>query len=401
MGKSNQLKAVISLFILTIVTVFGTSLSNIAFFTIKDHITIEGDNSVYIKLFDQLRDEDLSICVHNNLKRKNLMQMVEEMSNQKNYLYYEMINQPLLVNGAWFPQRDFLYTSEQENESIQGNSISDNTWIKAIQLSQNSFDLFGLSLEEGNLFDNRDFTWKEHQDSMKCLVGYNYSQYLSIGDKFCVTYLNQNIEMTVIGILKPYSAIRHYNKQVILDNSLIMPAANVNFETNSTQEAIFQVSILSQKVNGLYKLDDSAKIGDFILFIRNLEDKYGFPSALLSNVENKEKAILIATKLNSVLESIMLKTTVIILDLFMLLSITLILTWLKNKIFDSIINFIRLLILVSVIGSISVLQYFLQAHLFPGLPYSIVGKMFIAINTLLPLFIIYNSQINKKREEPI
>ncbi|UNC93268.1 ABC transporter permease [Candidatus Contubernalis alkaliaceticus] len=86
--------------------------------------------------------------------------------------------------------------------SLDENSDELFYFLKCLHISDNVFAEFGISVNEGRSFQERDFKL-DLDDGAKVILGHEYKDIFSIGDTFEAFNLFENMSYEVVGFLPP------------------------------------------------------------------------------------------------------------------------------------------------------------------------------------------------------
>lgn len=162
-----------------------------------------------------------------------------------------------------------------------------------MQVSNNVFDEFSIRVDEGEILTQSDYRWNSAKNSINCLLGWNYHQYYPVGSTITVEYLNKTVILNVVGIMSKNTFVFHNNDYLNIDNYILMPSLDINYKADTFDDAVFQVSLASQKINGLFLIDDKDQIPECIIYMRGIASKFDIPEFYLSGIGRNQKIFLL------------------------------------------------------------------------------------------------------------
>lgn len=166
-----------------------------------------------------------------------MKEMYENFNNTWGSSYCIIVSQPVYTLEVMFPLKFCYGYGDTPDEHV------DPTFIKAVQMNKNAITMSNIELYEGRIFNQNEYTYTNGK-TVPIIVGYEYKEYLNLGDKFTVDYLNKILTLEVVGIAQKGSADAR-KPENILDYTLIMPA--MEFETPSVSDEYYEDEMSFQK----------------------------------------------------------------------------------------------------------------------------------------------------------
>lgn len=123
-----------------------------------------------------------------------------------------------------FTQNLYIDKFKGSNEFLEDLKESDGTpaAVKSIQMNKDSFDFYKVELESGV-----EINWESIKDEDKTIpviLGSNYKNVYSIGDKIKVNYYPKLVEIEVVGFMKVNTSIYYQgNPEFYLDSYILVP----------------------------------------------------------------------------------------------------------------------------------------------------------------------------------
>jgi hypothetical protein len=265
-------------------------LINISEYNIEEHIDKLKFGRYVIQIYDQIERDQLLRYFHDDLKRQELLSLSNDLATQNHFSYYEIIKQPVYSSDLEFPDDDSFRYSYNELAESGKNNVG---FINAVQVSNNVFDEFSIRVDEGEILTQSDYRWNSAKNSINCLLGWNYHQYYPVGSTITVEYLNKTVILNVVGIMSKNTFVFHNNDYLNIDNYILMPSLDINYKADTFDDAVFQVSLASQKINGLFLIDDKDQIPECIIYMRGIASKFDIPEFYLSGIGRNQKIFLL------------------------------------------------------------------------------------------------------------
>ncbi|MCD5160428.1 ABC transporter permease family protein [Enterococcus casseliflavus] len=230
-----------------------------------------GDTKTF-KLVDNLIGED----EENFLKN---LQSVNYLSSMYNELLGSTIGEYQVIGsqGINYLEENNLDTQFIDNYehivNVIDNMSSDEIPYKSLQINNKVLQRFKLRLSQGNLFSQEDYQYNDNKISV--ILGDNYSEYFSVGDKIQISYLFKNFEAKVIGFVEKGERIvfNEYDDYV-LDDRIILPfIEKAPQQLNKEDFSFFQKHFLNG-INGYYQVPDSLSQEQMYKFVNELSQPY-------------------------------------------------------------------------------------------------------------------------------
>lgn len=254
--KRNTLMFVVIIIIFAIalsflnISINGIQKSNSILNNFNDFL----EKNYYRILDDYIEDREIAFRNEsNNLYR--LKKFNELLNKNTSFNYIETNFQGLYVNDLSVDDK-FLYG--YENGYAQEAIKLDEKYymnLKSIQINENGIIEYDLQAEYGNLFESKDFLFRENI-SIPALLGYEYIDKYSIGDELNVDYLGFRTVIKVIGFFKENSNIIYNDNLVYLDRYIIIPSLDINEISEVIDMKNFHYRLYLNKNNGVIIVND-------------------------------------------------------------------------------------------------------------------------------------------------
>lgn len=228
--KPKKIYVVLMLIAMLFSTIFSLPIS--WFIQIQENSKINADGYSVIDKYD-----DLTVFLKKDNSLSVMKEMYENFNNTWGSSYCIIVSQPVYTLEVMFPLKFCYGYGDTPDEHV------DPTFIKAVQMNKNAITMSNIELYEGRIFNQNEYTYTNGK-TVPIIVGYEYKEYLNLGDKFTVDYLNKILTLEVVGIAQKGSADAR-KPENILDYTLIMPA--MEFETPSVSDEYYEDEMSFQK----------------------------------------------------------------------------------------------------------------------------------------------------------
>ncbi|MEG2379708.1 MAG: hypothetical protein RSB77_05745 [Bacilli bacterium] len=274
---------------LNLILVFQLSLSFIFINLIVQNIsTIQNGykdiaskekNEINYQIVDQLHQStDLEQSIFRDKKYfPKLRQFYTDLTNSKNFNYYENIDQQLYVkdfNGDDKFYNDYKYT---ENVHENGDVIVNGEKLSGIKnkiLSKSVMDKYKFKVSSGKALELNDFNMDNLNQKIPVLLGNDFKKFYSVGDEIEGELHYKKFIFKVVGVLEENTYINQIGADGIeyLDTYIITPSINISKTINldSEDDVLFANFFYLQKTNGIVGLQENYKLSDFISELESL-----------------------------------------------------------------------------------------------------------------------------------
>ncbi|OYO76073.1 hypothetical protein C8E03_10273 [Lachnotalea glycerini] len=156
----------------------------------------------------------------------------EEIISSKHLNYMEVAKQQIDYRGEFHGSDEFA--AGQVNQLINNQYDTPLLSIQIGELTFRSNVVTGFILE-GDSFEADDFSYKERK-TMPVILGYDYRNYLKIGDTFPINYLVYGeFDAYVAGFYNKGASIQYKDESIILDKYIIAPLFHISEEDTSNK----------------------------------------------------------------------------------------------------------------------------------------------------------------------
>lgn len=186
---------------------------------------------------------------------KSLIDMYDKMSDSDKFEIYEKYHQHIEWINYNLPD-EFVYGYEYgtqlvdatTNMEYKGNQYKI-TSVKSTQIDTNYIERFSLKVSKGRMFEKSDFNLS-FGDTVPVILGYEYSDHLSVGDQFEAIYLYGLFTFKIIGFFSEDSFITdNIGNVYFLDRDVVIPMFNIMDTPPSREDAFFQTLHYANKTS--------------------------------------------------------------------------------------------------------------------------------------------------------
>lgn len=209
--------------------------------------------------------------------RNNFLNIQKEINlylNQ-NYDYIELKFQSLYYIGYYTGNKNFAVSKETINQKINtGEKSFYATNLKTMQIGDKLSESFSSKIANGRIFEPKDFIISREDQAVNIILGNNYINEYNLGDTLNLELHKKNMEFKIIGFLEKGTNLSIDDKQVILDDYIIIPFYNIEYSPNSKDDETYQQIWYSQKNGGLIKPSKTKTINKLKEDINKINEKY-------------------------------------------------------------------------------------------------------------------------------
>lgn len=221
--KPKKIYVILMLIAILFSTIFSLPIS--WFIQIQENSKINADGYSVIDKYD-----DLTVFLKKDNSLSVMKEMYENFNNTWGSSYCIIVSQPVYTMEVMFPLKFCYGYGDTPDKYV------DPTFMTTVQMNKNAITMSNIELYEGRIFNQNEYTYTNGK-TVPVIVGYEYKEYLNLGDKFTVDYLNKIITLEVVGIAQKGSADAR-KPENILDYTLIMPA--MEFETPFVSDEYYE-----------------------------------------------------------------------------------------------------------------------------------------------------------------
>ena len=151
----------------------------------------------------------------------NLRRFFDEIRGNPDYTAYNMSPHAIpVIDSGWKFPRSFTYGFDV------GMSTGDlySCGLQAVNVTPNVYGLFGLTLMEGRMASEESGTY-EKGVPVEVVMGYEYADWLRIGDTLRVSWQTEPMTLVVVGFLDHgMMAPSIWGGMMVLDKTILMPS---------------------------------------------------------------------------------------------------------------------------------------------------------------------------------
>lgn len=188
-----------------------------------------------------------------------LSQLIKRLQSVPQSTYFEVYDQTIMIKELkWEESLLYGYPNGNIEESnnvfykmATGEEFYASTF-NCLWLDDYALNVFPLKLIKGNLFSPEDYSFNDKKE-VALIAGYNFKEYVNIGDTFDLIDYVGNQKGVIVGILSEDSFLEKNGKIINLNNYFIHPMQNIC--TNITNEAQYfeQIVLSLMKINGAFQ----------------------------------------------------------------------------------------------------------------------------------------------------
>ncbi|MDE5801407.1 MAG: hypothetical protein K2I22_00630 [Lachnospiraceae bacterium] len=255
----------------------------------EDMITYRLQETQYYRLVDNLMGEYEEAFLKNKDALAKLKMMYHMLSNNSNFEYLEIYNNPVVLIGDNI-RDEFLYRYE-EGDAEQYRGIVEGQFyneIKCCFISCNVGDLFDIQCHQGAF-------WKEDEknnETVPIVLGSGYSGIFEVGDYIQgITPFHENAQFEVYGILDEGEYLIYNDRIQNLDRYVLVPLQDAETLPEAGGKIGNQIFLYLCKTNGT--LASTLPPNDLQDIVQEICDICGItPSSTVAGSTNAQSHIL-------------------------------------------------------------------------------------------------------------
>ncbi len=237
------------------------------YFHLADLQNIQNDS------LGQLLDQDNILERLNNFK--------QELKESEKFTFIEFLPNVVEFIGEWDKPNQLVngyeYGADLKNQTVHVNNKELLiTPINCISMDQDAWDLYDLSLSEGNEFAGTDYSLTEKK--LPLILGSEFKEYYDIGDEIPLLYFSEEWTGVVQGFLEDDEVINQDWNEYSLDTRILVPSFK---EMSDKIDEDLRKKIKYAQLEGDVLLKDKAEYSKANKEIKKLSQKYNLPYELL------------------------------------------------------------------------------------------------------------------------
>lgn len=237
------------------------------YFHLADLQNIQNDS------LGQLLDQDNILERLNNFK--------QELKESEKFTFIEFLPNVVEFIGEWDKPNQLVngyeYGKDLKNQTVHVNNKELLiTPINCISMDQDAWDLYDLSLSEGNEFAGTDYSLTEKK--LPLILGSEFKEYYDIGDEIPLLYFSEEWTGVVQGFLEDDEVINQDWNEYSLDTRILVPSFK---EMSDKIDEDLRKKITYAQLEGDVLLKDKAEYSKANKEIKKLSQKYNLPYELL------------------------------------------------------------------------------------------------------------------------
>ena len=237
------------------------------YFHLADLQNIQNDS------LGQLLDQDNILERLNNFK--------QELKESEKFTFIEFLPNVVEFIGEWDKPNQLVngyeYGADLKNQTVHVNNKELLiTPINCISMDQDAWDLYDLSLSEGNEFAGTYYSLTEKK--LPLILGSEFKEYYDIGDEIPLLYFSEEWTGVVQGFLEDDEVINQDWNEYSLDTRILVPSFK---EMSDKIDEDLRKKITYAQLEGDVLLKDKAEYSKANKEIKKLSQKYNLPYELL------------------------------------------------------------------------------------------------------------------------
>ena len=237
------------------------------YFHLADLQNIQNDS------LGQLLDQDNILERLNNFK--------QQLKESEKFTFIEFLPNVVEFIGEWDKPNQLVngyeYGADLKNQTVHVNNKELLiTPINCISMDQDAWDLYDLSLSEGNEFAGTDYSLTEKK--LPLILGSEFKEYYDIGDEIPLLYFSEEWTGVVQGFLEDDEVINQDWNEYSLDTRILVPSFK---EMSDKIDEDLRKKITYAQLEGDVLLKDKAEYSKANKEIKKLSQKYNLPYELL------------------------------------------------------------------------------------------------------------------------
>lgn len=205
----------------------------------------------------------------------------EDLRNNEQFTFIEFLPNVVEFIGEW-DKPDQLVNGYEYGKDLKNQTVHVNnkelliTPINCISMDQDAWDLYDLSLSEGNEFAGTDYSLTEKK--LPLILGSEFKEYYDIGDEIPLLYFSEEWTGVVQGFLEDDEVINQDWNEYSLDTRILVPSFK---EMSDKIDEDLRKKITYAQLEGDVLLKDKAEYSKANKEIKKLSQKYNLPYELL------------------------------------------------------------------------------------------------------------------------
>ena len=220
------------------------------------------------------------LLVQDNILER-LNNFKQELKESEKFTFIEFLPNVVEFIGEWDKPNQLVngyeYGADLKNQTVHVNNKELLiTPINCISMDQDAWDLYDLSLSEGNEFAGTDYSLTEKK--LPLILGSEFKEYYDIGDEIPLLYFSEEWTGVVQGFLEDDEVINQDWNEYSLDTRILVPSFK---EMSDKIDEDLRKKITYAQLEGDVLLKDKAEYSKANKEIKKLSQKYNLPYELL------------------------------------------------------------------------------------------------------------------------
>lgn len=221
-------------------------------------------NSAFLKVRDvygQKNQISTSEFFKSEHSLEGMKRLNEYLNNNFNYMEFQR-------QGLFLISQDFIYKNQFRKDfgtPIYGANDDIGITLKSSQVGVKTYKDLDMDtlIIDGMGFSDNDYILNSSSNTIPALAGFNYKDYVNVGDKIKFEYLSKIFEIKIIGILDKNSSIILNNNIHLFDDDIVIPSLSIPENPTTSEDDVFQKILYSTKNWGWIKVNEGENVLEY------------------------------------------------------------------------------------------------------------------------------------------
>lgn len=205
---------------------------------------------------------------------KDLVEINHQLNHSENFAYYQLTEASIYYEGDYTGRASTICGGEEYRNQTDIETGELITSLNSMEISESLSDQIQKRLKAGRSFSEGDFSLT-YEDVIPVILGNEYRETLSIGDKLKLRYYLDEIAVEVVGFLEEGAIMKLPSFYSEIDGYMVLPDIKIpkeNYEKQRKNDIIMMLEKCEGYL-GLYRTDDFAQT---IEELKSISGKYDF-----------------------------------------------------------------------------------------------------------------------------
>lgn len=249
---------------------FGEETDHISNHEVETETTYSEENTSadsYIRIVDGYVDD---AALSKLYEEENLVERLKHFNEvlTDHFKYYEMSFQALQSLDYYDGDERFVKIYNRRGGKILNQEINLDgsiryvTSFNTLQANERFFNEELNFVDKGEGFEENDYILSA-SEKVPIILGYDYENYVDLGETFTLNYLEKNLDFYVKGFFEEGLSIKSNDTTICLDNYICMPSFEcAEMDETENDNFLFCVRHYLQKNQGYIKYTDSGELAE-------------------------------------------------------------------------------------------------------------------------------------------